>query len=952
MSRKLFAASFFAALAIGILLLLGLSDDVSATTVKLSYTSALDCGGADANEGATADNSCSTAGLGGRALGATADVQTIFDIKVGHSNYGNTRTVLASPAFNIALDSAIPNGTYVGYLTTTATIALLNGPCQSPVPITIPLYDATTDTTNTIDWSGTGVNLTQDADNNSFADGVDKYPSFLNIMFSGQRPLARYYGYTNATAGSPPTQLNFVIFAPGVLQGTTNPGMPRPDQEINSSLGYINYVALNNPVLGSQTAPSSISDICSPLNTTTRLFGKTAGEGRSFAAVGNGELSGNCRGAQIGVDDDADTVVDDGCMVVNDKCSDGVDGDGDTRIDEYCASVTTGLYAARVRSTNPTSATSGVYGTGSHMAGAYLQSYRDADNDGIANEQDSCPYVADGRESGTGVGGACEPGNVADEDGDGAVNDGCPRVGTAEGFPSPNQCTGSTDDDSDGSANDGCPPIQKDTNAGGLGANNGVGDACETTVNCPGGDNDCDNDTFENRQDNCPLVANLDQADVDSNRCNDILNSDSPDDTRFNDGCPAVGAPETTCGEAACATLAACDNDSDGVANDGCPLRGGISEYCVVSVAGSGANDWGPCNDAIGDACDANPAQVDGDYDKDMPRVSVCIGAADGDTDGWCDDTEAALGSNPASNTSVPENAGIDYPMASGAPQSCSNKAWYSTGTDPIGDGAAIDDDGDTLVNAADPSCLMLSGACPSDDADCDGVVTGPGTLCDGIVPTVVTTGTAYQTPVMKLVEAAAATDACILFNDDDDWPGTWWDDINTVTVNDPAPCTGHTITVGEVGAYEGIKIVWTPAGCVPNGGQITVDFQAVVAGPLDPAGKAAPCRGPIWTDSSGNPVLVDNCATVYNPDQLNSDTIAFGKGDTLGDACDLNDDGDGLTDDKEWARGSDAKNPLSPFFLDLDGSTTISGGDSLALKAWINTSIATLTMPTQVCLP
>ena len=96
----------------------------------------------------------------------------------------------------------------------------------------------------------------------------------------------------------------------------------------------------------------------------------------------------------------------------------------------------------------------------------------------------------------------------------------------------------------------------------------------------------------------------------------------------------------------------------------------------------------------------------------------------------------------------------------------------------------------------------------------------------------------------------------------------------------------------------------------------------------------------------------MDNCATVYNPDQLNSDTIAFGKGDTLGDACDLNDDGDGLTDDKEWARGSDAKNPLSPFFLDLDGSTTISGGDSLALKAWINTSIATLTMPSQVCLP
>jgi hypothetical protein len=858
MPHKHLAVLLFAALALGVLLLFGLSGDVSATTIKLTYTSNYDCGGADDLEANATDNSC-TAGTG-HDLGVTADVETVFDIKVGHSNYGNTRTVLASPAFNIALDSAIPNGVYVGYLTTTATIALLNAPCVAPVPITIPFYDATTDTTDTIDWSGTGVNLTQDADNNGFADGVDKYPSFLNIMFSGQRPLARYYGYTNATSGSPPTQLNFVIFAPGVLQGTTNPGMPRPDQEINSSLGYINYVALNNPVLGSQTAPSSISDICSPLNTTTRLFGKTAGEGRAFAAVGNGELSSACRGAQIGVDDDADTVVDDGCMVVTDTCGNGVDNDGDVKVDEYCANVSTGLYAARARSTNPTSATSGVYGTGSHMAGAYLQSYRDADSDGIANEQDSCPFTADGRESGA----ACAPGNTADEDGDAAVNDGCPRIGTAENFPSPNQCTGSTDDDGDGLANDGCPPIQVDTNA------NGVGDACETPGNCTPADDDCDNDTFQNRQDNCPLVANLDQADQDSNQCDNATNDDGADEspTRVNDGCPTVGAaPETgtQCNNAtnedsdgindgcpvsgAAESGAQCDNntdddadtlvndgcpqvgaaaeagancsnatndDGDGV-NDGCPLRGGISESCVVSNG-----DWGPCNDNIGNACDTNPTAVDGDYDKDMPRVSVCIGATDTDSDGWCDATEDVLG--PGGNAisdktvlaSVPEYTGLDYPMTSGAPGSCTDLAWYSTGTDPIGDGAAVDNDGDTAVNAADTNCAALA---------------------------------------------------------------------------------------------------------------------------LD-------------TDQDGVPTASDNCPSAYNPDQLNSDTVAFGGGDALGDACDLNDDGDGLTDDKEWARGSDAKNPLSPFFLDLDGSTTISGGDSLALKAWINTAIGTLTLPSQVCLP
>ena len=125
--------------------------------------------------------------------------------------------------------------------------------------MTIPLYDATTDNTNTIDWV-TG-RLQPDGGHRSATAWPTVSTStrpFLNTMFSNLRPLARYYGYTIATSGSQPTQLNFAIFAPGVLQGTaTNPGTPRPDQELNSSLGYLNYVVLNNPSLGLQTAPSS-----------------------------------------------------------------------------------------------------------------------------------------------------------------------------------------------------------------------------------------------------------------------------------------------------------------------------------------------------------------------------------------------------------------------------------------------------------------------------------------------------------------------------------------------------------------------------------------------------------------------------------------------------------------------------------------------------------------------
>ena len=48
-----------------------------------------------------------------------------------------------------------------------------------------------------------------------------------------------------------------------------------------------------------------------------------------------------------------------------------------------------------------------------------------------------------------------------------------------------------------------------------------------------------------------------------------------------------------------------------------------------------------------------------------------------------------------------------------------------------------------------------------------------------------------------------------------------------------------------------------------------------------------------------------DNCSTVFNSDQLNSDN------DPLGNACDLDDDNDGFTDEEELADGTD---PLSRF--------------------------------------
>ena len=104
--------------------------------------------------------------------------------------------------------------------------------------------------------------------------------------------------------------------------------------------------------------------------------------------------------------------------------------------------------------------------------------------------------------------------------------------------------------------------------------------------------------------------------------------------------------------------------------------------------------------------------------------------------------------------------------------------------------------------------------------------------------------------------------------------------------------------------------------------------------------------------DKDGVPDATDNCPDDYNPDQTNSDTVAVGGGNTKGDACDPNDDGDGVIDTAEWPRGSDTKHPFSPFMLDIDGNTSVQGADASALKLWIGTGIAALPPLTQVCLP
>ena len=231
-------------------------------------------------------NPTATVSLTDAAAGDTSDIAGTFDIPGPDPNFENLGVINFTPgAWGIGAcpandpgaanatcaDQSIPDGAYVGHLSSTTELGLLNGPCNTNTPVNFDMMDATTNTSTTVifgdDPNDADTQGEQFEDDNSdgIPNGAQMYPDYLVRLVTGATPIQRLYGQTNV-AGTD-VSLNFMVFAPGV---TIN------GQFMDPSLGFPSLSILQDT--GDPMAdpiPSAITDFCTPLSVDLTSYGMT-----------------------------------------------------------------------------------------------------------------------------------------------------------------------------------------------------------------------------------------------------------------------------------------------------------------------------------------------------------------------------------------------------------------------------------------------------------------------------------------------------------------------------------------------------------------------------------------------------------------------------------------------------------------------------------------------------
>ena len=381
------------------------------------------------------------------------------------------------------------------------------------------------------------------------------------------------------------------------------------------------------------------------------------------------------------------------------------------------------------------------------------------------------------------------------------------------------------------------------------------------------------------------------------------------------------------------------DQDGDGYIDDVAPVNVCYGQtipagYTKISSivdncpSVSNPNQTNTDGDAKGDACDTDDDN-DGVLDAndcaplDATKWRSAVAYLDVDADGYTT-SQATI----CYGSLLPTN----YILASLGNDNCpavSNPNQTNTDGDTEGDACDADDDNDLALDANDCAPLDATkwrSAVAYLDVDGDGYTTSQATICYGSsLPTnyiLVSLGNdncpAVSNPDQTNTDGDAQGDACDTDDDNDGTPDA--DDCAPLDVNKWRSAVAYLDVDGD--GYTTSQATFCYGSVLPT--------NYILA-------------------SLGN----DNCPAVSNPDQTNTD------GDAQGDACDTDDDNDGVLDANDCAPLVATKWRSAVAFIDSDGdgftagTLTVCYGASLPLGFSLqsrgtdcNDNTITLTLP------
>jgi len=341
--------------------------------------------------GARADsfNPTATSSVANPVADTPSDLTAEFEFPEGDVLYSSAINFWPTD-WQVTPSSEVGIGIQRGTLDVVSQTGLLNGPCNTPIPIHWKIANATTDKSQTVTFE----DGFKDSNSDGNPDFIDMYPDFNDRILGPAQPTWRAVAIADVSGTKLLWQLSG--YEPGAtLYGRTlDPALGQPNAGFSNNTGDPQAVP----------APSVATDTCSPLDSTWVSFG-TAPDGTVLLKTPKEPGTYTWKWLQVGLRD--------------------ADGDGHENSLDPCPLTADADWDPRAASAVGPGDADGD-GLPSSCDPDDNGAKADEDGDGYSNRGDNCPLVANGVAADNqkdsdldGIGDACDPHpNDADSEGE------------------------------------------------------------------------------------------------------------------------------------------------------------------------------------------------------------------------------------------------------------------------------------------------------------------------------------------------------------------------------------------------------------------------------------------------------------------------------------------------------------------------------------------------------